>query len=104
MASAGQTTTGATPLLFAHVGLGAIVVGVTAWVLVAALKRRRDPGVGSTVFTAASVLATASTGAIFLFTDFPNGGTVDRLLALASLAGTVAMVVTGARRGPAEAR
>ena len=100
VASAGQGGAGSAPLLLAHIGLGGVVVTITGWVLLLALRRRGHPGWIPTLFTAFAVWATALTGAIFLVSGFPNGAAVDRVLALVSLGGAASMILWGVERVP----
>lgn len=104
VASAGQGGSGFPPLLLAHLGLGAVVLVVTGWVLSVVLRRRRRPGLIPTAFTATAVVATAATGAIFLVSRFPNGADVDRILALLAIAGAASMIGLGVERAPDESR
>ena len=99
VASAGQSTSNVTPLLIGHVAFGTVVVALAGWALTVALRQRGRPGVLTTAFTALAVAFTATTGAVFLITGFPNGAAVDRGLALLSLLGTVLMMVWGSPRG-----
>lgn len=95
VASVGESPSGGPPLLIGHVALGAIVVGIAVWLLIAALRFGRGPGALAAMFTSAAALSTAATGAFFLITGTTNGLNVDRALALAALGGAVLMMVWG---------
>lgn len=94
VASAGQTASSPTALLFAHVAVGGAVVALTICALAVA-RHHSGRGVIATTFTAGAVFSTAVTGAIFLVTGFSNGLDIDRALALVSLGGTVLMMLLG---------
>lgn len=98
VASAGLATTSASPLLIAHIVLGASLAIVAGWLLLLSIRMSTRISRFVTGFTAVSLLSTASTGSVFLLSGFSQGLVVDRVLGLASIAGTVLMIVWGSRR------
>ena len=95
--SAGANGGSGLPYLVAHVVSGLGLTGVSVWCLLIARRLPSSPARVATGATALALLATASTGAAFLVTANAQGLVVDRLLALAALAGSVAMIVTGGK-------
>jgi hypothetical protein len=95
--SAGSTIAG---ILVAHIvfGVGVIIVAGWSLFLVSRLQSTRIRIL--VLFTFLSIASAATTGAIFLATNFAQGALIDRIFALAALAGASLMIVFGSRRIP----